>query len=126
MCRCVWHLLVLSSDKHTQTVIANCLGLCQESLWQQERKIDGLLCQHTSLIVSLSAVSLTSSVSLPLNMCHHTCSFFLLPTVTLLSYSSFLLPFPPPLSSLTLFHLHSFSFFPSFLDVLLSSLVYFH
>lgn len=133
VCRCVWHLLVLSSDKHTQTVIASCLGLCQESWWQQERKIDGLLCQHTSLIVSLSPVSLTSSVSLPLNMYRHTCSFFLLPTVTLLSYSSFLLPFPPPLSSSAplSFALSFFLSFvlrcPPFLSCLyISFSVYFH
>lgn len=50
---CVCGLLVLSSSKHTHTVIANCLGLCQESWWQQKRKIDGLLCQHSSFILSL-------------------------------------------------------------------------
>lgn len=119
--RCVWDLSVLFSDKHIQTAIANCLGVCQESWWQQKRKIDGLLCQHSSLTLSLFSPSLClclylSICSLPPALCHSTTVFFLIP------------PSPPPLClPLTLSHLRflSFCFLPSCFHVLLlSSVVY--
>ena len=73
VCRCVC-LLVLSPYKHEQTVIANCLGLCQESWWQQKRKMDGPLRQHSSLILRLLSRSLClclcfSICSLPPALC---------------------------------------------------------
>lgn len=85
-----------------QTVMANCLGLCQQSWWQQKRKIDGLLCQDSSPILWLS--------------CNPTdaCVIFL-PNVffsQLLSLSAFFCLYPSiHACHLHACHLHSFSIF---------------
>lgn len=62
---CVWHLLVLVSDKHTRTVMAHRLGLCQENWWHPDQMIDGFLQPaHTSHSVRLCFLSLSFCASI--------------------------------------------------------------